>query len=76
MNRIKHRWRDLSPRSKGLVVTAAAAQLALLGAALADIRSRSPEELRGHKALWIPALFVNFAGPIAYFLIGRRRPDS
>jgi hypothetical protein len=76
MDRIKHKWRDLSPRSKGLVVTAAAAQLALLGAALTDIRSRSPQELRGPKALWIPALFVNFAGPIAYFLLGRRRSGS
>jgi hypothetical protein len=76
MEPIKYKWRDLSPRSKSMVVTAAAVQLALLACALVDIRSRPPDQLRGRKALWIPALFVNFAGPISYLVFGRRRSDD
>ena len=67
------RWRELSTRQKGSVVLLGAAQLGLLVAALADIRRRPAEGIRGSKKLWVAASFVNYAGPIAYFLIGRRR---
>jgi hypothetical protein len=66
-------WRDLTPNQRKAIVAAGAVQLTLLGAALADIRHRSSGELRGGKRLWVPAVFVNFIGPVAYFLFGRRR---
>jgi hypothetical protein len=66
-------WDDLTPRERRSIAAAGAVQLVLLGAALNDIRRRSPQELRGGKWLWVPAVFFNFVGPIAYFLIGRRR---
>jgi Phospholipase_D-nuclease N-terminal len=48
-------------------------QLGLLVAALGDIYRRPAEEIRGAKPLWAAAAFVNFVGPVSYFLFGRRR---
>lgn len=67
------RWQDLTAVQRRAIVVGAAAQLALLSAALLDIRRRPSGELRGGKRLWLPAVFVNFVGPIAYFLLGRKR---
>jgi len=48
-------------------------QIGLLAAALTDIYRRPQEEIRGNKWLWMAAAFVNFVGPISYFLFGRKR---
>jgi hypothetical protein len=66
-------WRDFTPTQQKAIVAGGAAQLVLLGAALLDLRRRSSNELRGGKRLWVPAVFINFIGPIAYFLFGRKR---
>jgi hypothetical protein len=66
-------WRDFTPGQRKALVAGGTFQLVLLGAALADLRHRSSHELRGGKRFWVPAVFVNFIGPIAYFLIGRKR---
>jgi hypothetical protein len=67
------RWRELSSGQKRAVVISGAVQFGLLAAALADIRRRPAEEIRGNKKLWAVLAFVNYVGPIAYFLVGRRR---
>ncbi len=67
------RWSELSSGQKRVVVLSGAVQLGLLAAALADIRRRPAEEIRGNKKLWAALAFVNYVGPIAYFLVGRRR---
>jgi Phospholipase_D-nuclease N-terminal len=69
----KKRWRDLTIPQKTAIVLSSAAQVALLGAALADIYRRPEEEIRGKKWMWTAASFVNFLGPISYFLFGRKR---
>ena len=69
----KKKWSDLSGAQKGAVVLAGMVQLGLLAAALLDIYRRPAEEVRGDKRLWAVAAFVNFVGPISYFLFGRRR---
>lgn len=69
----KKRWSDLSARQRASVVMTGAAQVGLLAAALTDIYRRPAEEVRGNKWLWVAASFVNFVGPISYFLLGRRR---
>jgi hypothetical protein len=53
-----------------------AVQLGLLSAALNDLRRRPAGQIRGPKPLWLAVSLANYlgAGPIAYFLIGRRRP--
>jgi hypothetical protein len=48
-------------------------QLGLLATALVDIYRRPAGEIRGRKRLWVAAAFVNFVGPISYFLFGRKR---
>ena len=68
-------WTDLSPAQRLAVMVAAVIQVALLIAALQDIRKRSSDELRGSKGMWAAISFINFVGPLAYFLWGRQ-PDS
>ena len=70
---VNKRWRELGPGQRRSIVLSGVVQLALLVAALVDIRRRPQEEIRGNKWLWTAAAFVNFVGPISYFLFGRRR---
>jgi len=51
-------------------------QLLLLGAAHWDLRQRTSDELNGSKTFWVLAVFVNFIGPIAYFLFGRKQGEA
>ncbi len=48
-------------------------KMLLLIAALRDIRRRSEEEINGSKRMWTAIAFVNYVGPIAYFIFGRKR---
>jgi len=72
----RRRWRELSPQSRALIVAAGTIQLGLLAAAQVDIRRRSADQLNGPRWLWIAVSFINFAGPITYFAIGRRKRVS
>jgi Phospholipase_D-nuclease N-terminal len=38
-----------------------------------DIYRREADEIRGGKRLWTVAAFINYVGPISYFLFGRKR---
>ncbi len=67
------RWSELSIGQRRGVVLSGVAQVALLIAALVDIHRRPQEEVRGNKWLWTAAAFVNFVGPVSYFLFGRKR---
>ena len=69
----KKRWDDLTVTQRIGVVLLGTLQFVLLAAALWDIRRRSADEITGSKAIWTVAVFVNFIGPIAYFLFGRKR---
>jgi hypothetical protein len=51
-------------------------QIALLAAALWDIHRRSEDEINGSKRTWRAIVFVNYVGPIAYFLFGRKQEQS
>jgi hypothetical protein len=66
-------WKDLSPRQKRGILFGGTVQIGLLLATLLDIYRRPKEEIRGDKVLWTLAAFVNFVGPISYFLFGRKR---
>ena len=69
-------WQDLTDRQKRGIVVLGLLQLALLAAALIDIRRRPAEEINGSKRLWTMVVFINGIGPIAYFVFGRKRPAS
>ncbi len=73
MRMTRKKWTDLDNRERGAVIGLGAAQLLLIGAALRDLRRRPAAEIRGSKRLWTPVVFLNFVGPIAYFLFGRKR---
>lgn len=65
------RWHESSAGQKWSILLPIVVQLGLL--ALADIYRRPAGEVRGGKRLWTAAAFVNYAGPVSYFLSGRRR---
>lgn len=69
----KKSWKELSKGQRTGVVILGALQLALHTAAAKDIARRPKDQVRGSKSLWQLACFINFAGPIAYFLFGRRQ---
>ena len=69
-------WQDLTDRQKRGIVVLGVLQLALLAAALIDIRRRPAAEINGCKRLWTIVVFINGIGPIAYFVFGRKRPAS
>ena len=69
-------WQDFTDRQKRGIVVLGVLQLMLLAAALIDIRRRPAEEINGSKRLWTMVVFINGIGPIAYFLLGRKRPAS
>jgi hypothetical protein len=68
----KKRWKDLAPMQKAGALVMVSVQVSLLASALADIRMRPAAEVRGSKWLWAAISFVNFVGPISYFLFGRK----
>jgi hypothetical protein len=69
----RRRWRDLSPREQTAVLTLASVQLSLAATAWADLATRPAAQVNGSKVRWAFVIAINFVGPLAYFLRGRRR---
>jgi len=66
-------WSDVSPAQKTRAVVGAVIQLALAAAAWTDLAKRPADEVNGPKPMWAGIILVNFIGPLAYFIFGRRR---
>jgi hypothetical protein len=75
---VRHRtpWTELTPRQRQAMLIRGALQVGLPTAALIDLRRRPASQIGGPKPLWLAISFANYlgAGPIAYLLLGRRRP--
>jgi hypothetical protein len=69
----KRHWKDLTPRQRRLVVAGGAIEIVLTTMALRDLARRPSWSVRGPKAAWALACFVQPVGPIAYLTVGRRR---
>ena len=69
----RQRWQDLSTAQRAGLVGAVTVQLTLLAAALADVLRRPADEINGDRRIWLGVSFINFVGPVAYFLAGRKR---
>ena len=54
-----------------VIIILAAIQLILLISALISIKRRSSYHIRGRKVWWVLFSFVNYIGPVTYFLFGR-----
>ena len=68
----KKKWSEFSTRSRRLLIVTGIIEVALLAAALVDLKRRPAEQIRGSKRIWTGLVFVNIVGPIAYFAFGRR----
>ena len=68
----KKTWREMSPAGKVGTIVTAIMQVSLLVAAQRDISRRPAELINGPKAAWRAASFVNFIGPMGYFIFGRK----
>jgi hypothetical protein len=70
---MRRSWRDLSPRLRVAVAVLAPVEIALTTLAVVDLARRSPDQVRGRKALWWPTVLIQPLGPIAYLWWGRQR---
>jgi hypothetical protein len=73
MAKKKKSWRDLSKGQKAMVMLSGAVNMSLLIAAQRSLAKTPDAEIRGKKALWRAASFINFFGPVSYFVFGRKR---
>jgi hypothetical protein len=69
----KKSWRDMSKGQRISVMASGALNLALLVAAQRSIAKTPDAGIRGKKGIWRAVSFINFFGPVSYFLFGRRR---
>jgi hypothetical protein len=69
----RKKWSELTTGQRMAGTLGAVLQLGLLVAALWDIWHRPADEIKGDRRVWTAVSFVNFVGPIAYFLFGRKR---
>jgi len=65
-------WHDLSASARLRITILGVVQLALLAAALWDLRRRPANQINGNKKMWYGLAFINYVGPIAYFIFGRK----
>ncbi|HAM26002.1 MAG TPA: hypothetical protein DCP11_04665 [Microbacteriaceae bacterium] len=66
-------WNDLSQGQQTAVIVASVMEFALAVAAWTDLARRPAKLVNGRKGVWAAIIAVNFFGPIAYFVRGRRR---
>lgn len=66
------RWNDLTPRQQAAALTLASVQISLAATAWADLATRPASRVNGPKWAWALTIGVNFVGPVAYFVKGRR----
>lgn len=69
----KRRWGDLTERQRASTVVAGSVQIVLAAVAWADLARRPANLVNGPKGVWAAIIGVNFVGPVAYFVWGRRR---
>lgn len=75
-NKARVKWSELPTSRKVGIMLMTIAQFTLLAFALADIRKRPAEQINGSKKVWTAIAFINWIGPIAYFLKGRKQLPS
>jgi Phospholipase_D-nuclease N-terminal len=69
---VKRTWSDLTGWERVAVVAIGAVEAVLTTTAAVDLIRRPAERVRGPKALWWPAIFVQPVGAPAYLIWGRQ----
>ena len=72
----KKTWKEMSPAAKAGTIVAGIVNLSLLVAAQRDISKRPAAMINGPKGAWRAASFINFIGPMVYFIFGRKKPAA
>ena len=72
----KKTWKEMSPSAKAGTILAGIVNLSLLVAAQRDISKRPAAMINGPKGAWRAASFINFIGPMGYFVFGRKKPTA
>ena len=72
--RKRKQWSDLTSGQKAAVLVAGSVQLSLAMTAWVDLARRDPAQVNGSKAKWAAIIAINWVGPIAYFIRGRKLP--
>ena len=67
------RWSDMTPQQQTGLLVATSIQFALAATAWADLAKRPESQINGRKVVWGFVIAINWVGPIAYFIWGRRR---
>lgn len=70
----KKTWKEMPPSAKAGTILVGIVQISLLVAAQRDISKRPAALINGPKAAWRAASFINFIGPMGYFIFGRKKP--
>lgn len=70
------RWSELSKGQRTALVAVGSAELALTATAAVDLCRRPRDRIRGPKALWWPAIFVQPVGPIVYLSLARKSGNA
>ena len=68
----KKKWSHLTVAQKRIIYVAGAVEVVATAAALRDLARRPADQVRGPKAVWVVAFFVQPVGPLAYFAAGKR----
>jgi hypothetical protein len=68
----KKKWSELTTAQRRAIYVAGAAEAVTTAAALRDLARRPAGQVRGPKAAWVLAFFVQPVGPLVYFAAGRR----
>lgn len=69
---VRRRWRDLPRWQRTTTLILAPVEVVLTTVAAVDLARRPAGQVRGPKAAWWPAIFVQPIGPVAYLGWGRR----
>jgi Phospholipase_D-nuclease N-terminal len=72
---MSHEKRELTPPEQAGAVILGLLQAVFAALAAWDLAHRPAEDVRGPKAAWIAALFINWLGPASYFLFGIKHPS-
>ncbi|MBG6237586.1 4-hydroxybenzoate polyprenyltransferase [Mycetocola sp. CAN_C7] len=65
-------WSEMSTGRKVAVIVVGTVQFALAAVAWKDLADRPADQVNGPKGLWTAVIAVNWIGPIAYFVKGRK----
>ncbi|MCP2032513.1 hypothetical protein L1277_002616 [Okibacterium sp. HSC-33S16] len=73
MTKKKMTWAGMTTGRKVFTIVVGVAQFVFAAAAWRDLARRPADTVNGPKGLWTAIIAVNWIGPAAYFIKGRRQ---